>query len=107
MPDDYAGDTGTTGTVAVGGSATGEIERPHDYDWFAVTLEAGKWYRIDLEGSPTDAGTLTDPYLGGVYDADGNYIRGTFDNDGGVGPEQPPLLRAGECRHPLHRRRRH
>ena len=85
MPDDYAGDSGTTGTVAVGGSATGEIELPHDYDWFAVTLEAGKWYRIDLEGSPTTAGTLTDPYLRGVHDANGNLIHGTLDNDRGVG----------------------
>ena len=85
IPDDHSAGTATTGTVAVGGSAAGEIERPHDQDWFAVTLEAGKWYRIDLEGSPTDAGTLTDPYLRGVYDASGNYIRGTYNDDWGVG----------------------
>ena len=83
--DDLPTDTGTTGTVAVGGSATGEIERPYDRDWFAVTLEAGKSYRIDLEGSPTDAGTLRNPYLRGVFDADGNRIRGTTDNNGGAG----------------------
>ena len=82
--DDHPAGTGTTGAVAVGGSATGEIERPHDRDWFEVTLEAGKSYRIDLEGSPTDAGTLRNPYLRGVYDADGNRIRGTTDNNGGT-----------------------
>ena len=69
----------------MGGSATGEIERPYDRDWFAVTLEAGSSYRIDLEGSPTNAGTLRNPYLRGVYDADGNFIGGTTDNNGGVG----------------------
>ena len=83
--DDHPAGSGTTGTVAVGGSATGEIERPYDRDWFAVTLEAGKSYRIDLEGSPTNDGTLRNPYLRGVYDADGNFIRGTTDNNGGSG----------------------
>ena len=83
--DDYVAGIGTTGTVAVGGSATGEIERPRDQDWFAVTLEAGKSYQIDLEGSPTNAGTLRDPWLCGVYDANGNIFRDTFDDDGGVG----------------------
>ena len=55
MPDDYASTTQTTGTVPVGGSATGEIETSRDRDWFAVTLEAGTTYRIDLNGSRTGA----------------------------------------------------
>ena len=83
--DDHPAGPGTTGTVAVGGSATGEIELPHDHDWFSATLEAGKWYRIDLEGSSTNAGTLRDPYLRGVHDANGNLIRGTTDNHEGAG----------------------
>ena len=41
MADDYASSTSTTGSVAVGGTATGEIETSRDRDWFAVTLEAG------------------------------------------------------------------
>ena len=82
--DDYAAGTGTSGTVAVGGSATGDLETPGDRDWFAVTLEAGKTYRIDLEGSQTGKGTLYDPYLRGVHDADGALIAGTTDNDGGA-----------------------
>ena len=53
MSDDYASSTSTTGSVAVGGSATGEIETSGDRDWFAVTLEAGRTYRIDLEGLDT------------------------------------------------------
>ena len=74
ISDDHPAGTDTTGTVAVGGSATGEIERPHDHDWFAVTLEAWKWYRIDIEGSHANAGTLRDPWIRSVYDADGNRL---------------------------------
>ena len=85
MPDDYISTTQTTGTVAVGGSATGEIDYPYDRDWFAVTLDAGRSYVIDLEGSRTGGGTLGDPYLRGVHDADGNLIAGTTDNNGGTG----------------------
>ena len=65
--DDYAADTSTTGTVAVGGFATGRIEAADDVDWFAVELLAGVEYRIDLRGSDTFAGTLGDPYLLGVW----------------------------------------
>ena len=85
LADDHPADTGTTGTVAVGGSAAGKIETPHDRDWFAVVLEAGVRYRVDLEGKDTDAGTLWDPYLHGVYDAGGTPIADTADNDTGVG----------------------
>ena len=83
--DDFTATTATQGTVSVGGSATGEIEVRGDIDWFAVTLEAGKRYRIDLEGSPTGAGTLVDPELRGVYDAAGTLIAGTTNDDGGTG----------------------
>ena len=83
MPDDYSADRFTTGTVAVGGSATGVIETPRDQDWFAVELVAGRTYVIDLRGSPTGDGTLSDPYLRGIYDADGNRISNTTDDDGG------------------------
>ena len=90
--DDFRDDTDTTGTVAVGGSVTGEIEAQGDRDWFAVTLEAGKTYQIDMEGSPTDAGTLANPLLLSMHDADGNEVRSsdggwlyTGDGDSGEG----------------------
>ena len=76
--------TDTSGTVLVGGSVNARIDFPNDRDWFAVTLQAGKSYRIDLEGSPTGAGTLDDPYLFGVHDSAGNLIGGTTDDDSGV-----------------------
>ena len=85
ITDDFAASTGTSGTVEVGGSTTGEIDYPGDRDWFAVDLEAGRLYRIDLEGRRTWAGTLYDPYLRGIHDAEGNLIDGTTNDDGGVG----------------------
>ena len=83
IPDDYAANETTTGTLAVGGSAAGEIDMRGDRDWFAVTLEAGRTYRIDLEGSFGNRGTLRDPFLRGIYAADGSAIADTRnDNDG-------------------------
>ena len=83
--DDFAAGTGTTGAVAVGGSARGTIQHVNDRDWFAVELEAGKRYRIDLEGYDTGAGTLSDPYLRGIHDADGDRLAGTTNDDDGAG----------------------
>ena len=60
VPDDFTATRRTTGAVAVGGSATGEIDYGGDRDWFAVALNAGKTYRIELKGSRTGDGTLTD-----------------------------------------------
>ena len=85
MPDDYSSTTQTTGAVAVGGSATGEIETSQDFDWFAVDLVAGHTYVIDLEGADSGGGALQDPVLRGLYDAAGNRIAGARDNDGGAG----------------------
>ena len=82
--DDHPADATTLGTVAVGGSASGHVEKHGDVDWYAVTLEAGTTYRIDLEGIPTGGGTLRDPHLRGIYDADGNRVPGASDDDGGV-----------------------
>ncbi|MYG27910.1 MAG: hypothetical protein F4213_18120 [Boseongicola sp. SB0677_bin_26] len=83
--DDFTAGTDTTGSVEVGGSVTGEIEWRGDQDWFAVTLEAGKTYRFDLKGVFTNDGTLKDPYLRGIHDAEGNLIEGTTNNDLEIG----------------------
>ena len=94
--DDFTGDTGTAGRVAVDGSATGEIDTAGDRDWFAVELYAGKTYRIDLKGVSTGDGTLTNPALYGIYDADGILVDGTADNDGGEGENSLVSFRAAE-----------
>ena len=85
MPDDYSADRFTTGTVAVGDTATGNIGSNGDRDWFAVELVAGRTYVIDLRGSPTGDGTLSDPYLRGIHDSEGNLIPRTTNDDGGEG----------------------
>ena len=82
---DLPADTSTTGRLAVGSSATGEIATKGDVDWFAVTLEAGKPYRFDLKGSFTGDGTMYMPYLRGIHDAKGNLVAGPADHDSGQG----------------------
>ena len=68
--DDFVAGAGTTGAVAVGGSATGGIDYGNDHDWFAVALEADRRYQIDLRARPpgtapcgirTCAGSTTRP----------------------------------------------
>ena len=86
MPDEYSADIFSDGAAVVGGGiATGELEASGDRDWFAVELVAGRTYTIDLRGSRTNDGTLRDPYLRGIHDADGNLISGTTNDDGGEG----------------------
>ena len=81
MSDDFSGDIATNGPVAVGGTAEGNIDSNGDRDWFKVDLVAGRTYTIDLRGSPTDDGTLSDPRLYGIHDAAGNLIAGTTNDD--------------------------
>ena len=71
--DDYAANTTTTGSVTVGGSATGRIEAQYERDWFGVALAAATTYHFDLEGG-TGSGSLTRPVLRGVYDATGTRV---------------------------------
>ena len=61
--DDFAGSTATLGTVAVGGSRTGNIETVGDTDWFRISLVAGHTYTFNLSGAATGQGTLPDPFL--------------------------------------------
>ena len=94
--DDYSADIHTTGTVAVGDTATGDLETAGDRDWFAVELVAGRTYTIELRGSPTGDGTLSDTYLRGIHDADGALISGTTNDDGGTGYNSRATFTAAE-----------
>ena len=87
--DDYSADTTAPGVIAVGGSARGEIETGHDRDWFAVTLEGGTTYQVELEGSWTGRGTLRDPYLRGIHDSAGSLLPGTQNDNYGDGFHYP------------------
>ena len=109
-PPDLPADTSTTGVVEVDGSAvSGDIFKPFfvertgdndvdgytfDTDWFAVELEAGGTYRIEMKGQilsspglnspgvPVDPElTLRLPQINAIYDADGDYLVNTFSRD--------------------------
>ena len=75
-PPDEAGQTpGTASLVEVDSTpldsdpvaVMGEVGFFQDRDWFQVTLQAGREYRVDLEGSPTGNGTLRNPHVYGIY----------------------------------------
>ena len=96
MFDDYSADVSNAGAVSVGGTATGEIETGKDFDWFAVEFVAGRTYVIDLEGAGTGGGSLRNTVLRGLYDADGNRIRGTRDDNSGTGKNAQLIFTATE-----------
>ncbi|MEA2099557.1 MAG: clostripain-related cysteine peptidase, partial [Campylobacterota bacterium] len=70
---------------AVGSYESGIIDYAGDTDMYEYEFQAGQTYDIALFGSQTDHGTLNDTYLDGLYDASGNLIAGTTDDDGGIG----------------------
>ena len=80
--DDFPNDPSTTGQLALGRSAYGELELNDDVDWFGIALQAGTAYTFDLEGQPTGQGTLSDPLLS-IHDAGGREL--ARDDDGGSG----------------------
>ncbi len=88
-PDDWRSTfegIGSTGLVTANSAGiTGKIDYSGDQDLFRITLTAGTQYYIDLEGSPTSQGTLTDSFLRGIYDPAGILLANTLDDDGGVG----------------------
>ena len=95
IEDDYASYPGTTGTIAGGNTVAGEIDYEGDRDWFEVAVELGKVYLIDLKGADTGDGTLSDPYLRGIYDSEGNPIADTADDNSGSGSNSQVFFTAG------------
>ncbi len=75
LEDDFAGDTSSTGVLAVGGTATGAIDFRNDSDLFAIELTAGEIVSI--------ASNLLDTNLS-LRDAAGNYFTlgyGNYDSN--------------------------
>ena len=75
----------TVCSVAVGGTAKGALHHAPgnpDEDGWAVMLEEGQTYQIDLKGLDTGDGTLVDPWVL-LFDSGDNFL--TDDAGGGVG----------------------
>ena len=68
--DDFAGDTTTTGVLALGGSVTGSLDFAFDQDWFAFSVAAG-----DVISFTNSFGSFMS-----VYDAAGNFVSGASAN---------------------------
>ena len=92
---DLPADTSTTGLVPFDQEATGEIGEAGDVDWFMLRFDDRKCervYWIEMKGADTKDGTLADPFIAGIYDAQGRLIQYSFygtqadtkDNDSGV-----------------------
>ena len=56
--DDFGSTTRSSGQLDVGGRSQGRLERHWDRDWFAIALETGSSYRVELKGE-----SLLDPHL--------------------------------------------
>ena len=86
-PDDHADTLDASATNLTLGannavSATGKIGIPGDKDAFAISLEQGKVYQIDLKGLAGNAGTLTDPTVR-IFNSAGRLV--DFNNNSGAG----------------------
>ncbi|MEF8756313.1 MAG: calcium-binding protein [Accumulibacter sp.] len=67
VADDYRNNATTTGTLAVGGSATGTINAVGDHDWFKMTLTANTLYTFAAK-----TGNVVDGYkVLTLFDANG------------------------------------
>ncbi len=83
--DTIAGNSGTSASVAVGGSATGIINTAGDDDWFQVDLVAGQSYVFTATGEAVDSSSaLQDTYLE-LYNPFGVLV--AVDDDAGPGTD--------------------
>ena len=69
---DIAGNSSTTSSLTVGGTATSTLDFNGDHDWFAINLTAGQSISVLLTGT-----TVVDPLLN-IRDSAGNVL---FTND--------------------------
>lgn len=80
--DDHSNDIDGATRLGVGRSRTGVIELREDVDTFAVTLEAGQTYQVDLTSRANSGHPLDDPILQMV---DEYWSIVAEDDDGGTG----------------------
>ncbi|ARU59149.1 serralysin [Oleiphilus messinensis] len=82
--DDFAANNLTVGRINPGDVVVGEISDSDDVDFVAIDLLPGVAYLFQFEGTATGGGTLTDPYISGLYD-DELFELGYSNDDGGEG----------------------
>jgi Ca2+-binding RTX toxin-like protein len=88
--DEFASSVADTshpfGTLTPGGSAAGVLQFAGDRDLFAVGLQAGAAYTINLAGQSGGGGTLGDPFLR-IRDASGAVLASNDDIVAGTRPD--------------------
>ncbi|ELX12349.1 hypothetical protein Jab_1c09430 [Janthinobacterium sp. HH01] len=86
--DDFGASAAAAGTLAVGGSATGTLERSGDRDWFAIDMKAGATYEMWLQNAK-DSGLLSGwlPTKMNVVDAQGHVLTSLATNESATGPQ--------------------
>ncbi len=84
---DIPDNTTTSATLTAGTPFTSQIDAAGDEDWVKVSLTRGQTYRINLQGAPSNQGTLADPLISGVYTSAGQVISNTFNDDFGSSRE--------------------
>ena len=80
--DDYSADASNAGTVSTDAPAPGNLEVPGDEEWFAVELQVGVRYVIEVQGRGGPE-YLQTPGLVGIYDESGALVDGTQAADDG------------------------
>lgn len=80
---DASASTATAYSMSVGDTFSGSIGNSSDEDWVAITLTAGETYRIDLTGSSSGNGTLSDPLLR-LHSSSGSEIASNDDAGGSL-----------------------
>lgn len=83
--------TSTHSTLAVNGSARGDLHANGDQDWHRITLTGGRTYRFDLRGASSAGGSLSDPFVE-VRNAAGTLL--ASDDDSGTGLDSRLQFRA-------------
>ncbi|MBF0213619.1 MAG: DVUA0089 family protein [Magnetococcales bacterium] len=78
---DIAANITTTASAVVGEGYQGVIDAVGDVDWIQVSLIAGATYEIGELGTSGDHGTLSDPFIQGIYDSQGLAIADTANDD--------------------------
>lgn len=76
----------TTAQATLNQSFISAIDKAGDIDWIKVNLTAGHNYQINLNGLDTNQGSLSDPFIKGIYNSIGKSLGLSYsDDDSGEG----------------------